>query len=286
MNDLVLRYAIGWTGRDPKKRYVGVITPEKPWPVYIKDIVLKDIDWLKGKARPRVMLSNPFGVVPQWPTMRATQYQDAVKAQLDWLYESFFAPVKELVDQGVEVISYLGSPKSDPYYRAFENNKATNNQDNIIYELSQSYGVSINAGCSIGFDGAQGVPPDHYQYHFMEMLRSLGVKYYIESTPQLVQTHLWDKDSIARETTFLARHVIRERIGYQTKYPAYMADNWYTCDEIIRLVLWRDAGRTAEEMIKMIRRILEDGEADGQSVASFDARQLIERAKIEDLIGD
>jgi len=284
MNSIVLRYAIGWTGRDPEKRYVGIISPEKPWPVFIEDVVMKDIEWLKGKVKPRVQFHNPFGVVAQWPTMRATQYRDAVRAKLLWLAYSFQAPIKKLVKQGVEVISYLGSPVIDPYYISLINNPYSNTQDNIVRELWISYKASINAGCSIGFDASQKCGPDHYQFHFMKMLKSLGVRTYIEATPQIGSGHLWSWDSIIRETTFLKRHVTRPTLGYQTRFPAYMNPDWYTCDEIHRLVLWRDAEKNVKKMVEMVRKIIEDNEGDGQSVASFDARQLIDGASIDDIV--
>ncbi len=147
-NNLVLRYPIGWTGSNPDLRNVRVLSPEIPWSKFINDTVMRGIDWLKGEFKPRIEFHNPFGTVAKRPTMRCTQYQDAVKAQLEWLYEGFYSECKKLIDNGAEVISYIGSPSTDPYYKKYLAGLSdVNSQDNSLVELHESHKVSLNSGC-------------------------------------------------------------------------------------------------------------------------------------------
>jgi hypothetical protein len=127
----------------------------------------------------RFIIHNPFGLGPTGE-MQLGEYLYAKQAGLSWLTDGFVQAFKPLTDAGIEIIGYLGTQSSDPEFM-----RLLNSGD--IAGWNQRFWASVqpllDAGMSIGFDGAVGFSDSNPLYADAQKLRSMDVNVYVESRP-------------------------------------------------------------------------------------------------------
>ena len=183
---LVAFIAIGNSSDDAEVRRVGWVQPQSDW----YDFVRMQVRPLLRRGIRRFNLHNPFGTLPEEP-MQFDQYLHAKDAGLTWLTDDFaeaWIPVLNDPDYpDVEVIAYLGKIEGDPDFDAL-----ADQPERWLARALLSVQAPLKAGMSVAFDSAAVTTEDSPTYRFASLLRSLGVKVYIEPRPDADKPHWFD----------------------------------------------------------------------------------------------
>lgn len=178
--------------RRSERRNVGWKFDEYGWSGWIERKILPQLEWFKANdLRPRFVLHNPFGILPG--VMQFDQYLEAkwgVKGEhgrLPWLYEDFISAWKpfKLANKNAEVVCYLGKIQDDPQFT-----RSTPAQ--WINRFRACTHHALHSGMSIGFDASSSIAEDSPEFQGIRLLRSLGVKCYVEARPKANCPHLFD----------------------------------------------------------------------------------------------
>jgi hypothetical protein len=123
--------------------------------------------------------------------MQFDQYLEAQETA-PWLVNGFVEKIKPLVESGVEVIGYIGSP--DSYGPGSTNGDCE--QQALLSNPSEWWARAwsalqpfLDSGMSIAFDAAVGTDSSSYTYQLAEALRARGVRVYVESVPEARNPH-------------------------------------------------------------------------------------------------
>ncbi len=223
--------AIGNSSDDAEVRRVGWNLPRSDW----HDFVRLQVRPLMRRGLRRFDLHNPFGTLPDEP-MQFDQYLHAKDAGLTWLTDDFadaWQPVLNDPDYpSVEVIAYLGKIEDDPDFEAL-----ADQPERWLARALLSVQAPLRAGMSIGFDSAAVTEEDSPTYRFASLLRSLGVKVYIEPRPDADKPH-WHGYPIVTAN----EHWQRSDPDVYGKYGAdHKATNQQLTGEVVRLLIAPDS---------------------------------------------
>jgi hypothetical protein len=164
----------------------------------------------------RIMLHNPFGALGG-EEMQFTQYIQASNAKLTFLANQtlFQKAWKPIIDSGVEVIAYIGSPfASDKLLAPLI---ASGDQAAIDATVNAALKPFRDAGMSVAFDAASAAGADSLTYRVASQLRSEGRKVYIEAFPTVEQSHWKDYPGIM--ASWMWNHPDRPNWGLNTNLP-------------------------------------------------------------------
>lgn len=170
---IINMFLIGGSGTDPKKRNIGDgwLLP-KGW----KYFVTKFVQPLLARGVTRFELHNPGGTL-LGEDMQADQFLIADKAGLKYLTADFVAAWAPITAKGIEVICYVGNPKTTA--------------PNKILDLMACFDLPLKAGMSIGMDATSFDVNDPY-FHFIKLLQGLGTKVYVEPWPNKTNLNMLD----------------------------------------------------------------------------------------------
>ena len=218
--------AIGNSDDNPDTRQVGWGLPQSDWYVYVRTQVRP----LMRRGVRRFNLHNPFGTLPGEP-MQFDQYVHAKDAGLYWLTDDFaeaWRPVLNDPDYpGVEVIAYLGKIEGDPDFDAL-----ADRPEQWLARALLSVQAPLKAGMSIGLDSAAVTAEGSPTYRFASLLRSLGVKVYIEPRPDADKPHWHDYPIIVTDHYWQRSDPAR----YGDAGAGHKAANEELSGEVIRLI--------------------------------------------------
>ena len=226
--DRVLAFiAIGNSSDDAAVRRVGWNLPRSDW----FDFVRLQVRPLMRRGLRRFNLHNPFGTLPEEP-MQFDQYLHARDAGLHWLTEDFaeaWQPVLNDPDYpDVEVIAYLGKIEGDPDFDAL-----ADEPERWLARALLSVQAPLKAGMSVAFDSAAVTDEDSPTYRFASLLRSLGVKVYIEPRPDADKPHWHDYPIVTAD-----EHWQRSDPARYGDYGAdHKATNQQLTAEVVRLLI-------------------------------------------------
>ena len=175
-------YRLAWLENDP--------LPESYWtsPQFTAELY-----WTLNRGFQRIFLHNPFRQSPT-STEGGMQFDQYLEAQVTtpWLTNRFVEIFKPVVESGVEVIAYVGSP--DPYEPGGHNGdceqQALMEKPDLWWARAWSaLQPFLDAGMSIGLDASVVTDANSYTYQLAEALRARGVRVYVESVPEVRNPH-------------------------------------------------------------------------------------------------
>lgn len=173
---------------------------------------LRQIGWqgfVQTRIRPqldagvrRIQIHNPFGTLPEEP-MQFDQFLHARDAGLDFLIDDFVKAWRPVVQgiytegEPVEVIAYLGKLEDDPdFAKLLDKGDTAGWLARAIISMS----LPLEAGMSIGFDAAAPASEQSPTHHLTQLVKSLGVRIYIEARPYQNTPHWFDENIIITDT--------------------------------------------------------------------------------------
>jgi hypothetical protein len=145
------------------------------------------------------MLHNPFGTL-KGEAMQFDQYLHAEAAGLDWLTDDFVKAWRPLTrgDDGpkIEVIAYLGRFQKDPEFQSL---RKAGDTHGWMQRAWRSVRAPLAAGMSVAIDSASVTPKNSPAYRFAALLRTIGVRVYIEPRPDANKPHWHDYPIISTD---------------------------------------------------------------------------------------
>lgn len=254
---IVAYHTIGHSSPDAADRRVGWNLKAEGWAGYVEQNVKPQITW----GCQRFYLSNPFGALEP-ELMQFDQYLHAkagiegVHPPLPWLTEGFVEAWKPITDQGVEVICYLGSMQGDP---DFDDATPAGKLD----RFNRSIQPALQAGMAIGFDASVLYPDGSFYARAVELVKSTGVRVYVEARPGKVNVWTHDENVICINSTWLKDD------------PALVPNTWAVptdqlTGEIVRIVDDRGTSWARHDwQLPQTRQILRDGHTAAAPVGFF-----------------
>lgn len=182
-------YRFAWRQEDP--------LPTSYW---VNSALSFELGQILSRGYQRILLHNPFGQTPyttfpdgciESGQMIFSQYLQAVSST-PWLVNNFVETWKPVVESGIEVIAYIGSPDSyspDAGNGDCEQMALIGQPSEWWVRSDQALQPLIDSGMSIAFDAAVGTSKDSYTYRLAESLRARGVRVYVESVPEARNPH-------------------------------------------------------------------------------------------------
>lgn len=128
---------------------------------------------------------------------RFDAYQQAVAANLPWLTTGFAEEFKALVDNGCQVIAYMGTLAGSPEFEVASGIARRQWLDGSIEPTE-------DAGCDYAIDTACRAPSGHYCTNIVDAMRRKGTRVYCESMPRIEADHWCKGDVISSETQYQA----------------------------------------------------------------------------------
>ncbi len=181
----VVDFIIGGSHSDPRRRMVGWNIVTEGWAAFIR----KRVDAYLEIGTTRVILHNPFGILPGEP-MQLDQYLNALEQPgLRMLTVGFDRAWKPVTDRGVEVIAYIGCPRLDTDATRIDEEEGR--AAGLAFAL-RCLQPALDAGMSIGLDAAAPADGDSLTWDLANHLRSEGVKVYVEARPHAEMSHWFD----------------------------------------------------------------------------------------------
>lgn len=198
---VVIRFVIGRSSNNWLHRQVGRNMPGNGWAHLVNQQAIPKI---AEHGLRRVQLHNPFGAMPGWmEPMQFDQLIDAKDAKLDWLTEGFSEAWQPVQDQGVEIISYIGSPRLDEDSKQWIERAGEDSwRENYAWP---AVAPIVDSGMNLGYDAAGGATKDSPTYRFSQALLDRGVKVYIEASPPADYDWWFDFPVIVIEETWQDR---------------------------------------------------------------------------------
>lgn len=196
MDKVVLSASIGWSAENSATRNIG-------W----QDLIQHGWEgWIEKWIKPAIQLGfarfeihNPFGTLAG-EDMQADQAISARESGLVWDYQDFVEAWRPITEK-YEVIAYLGTPILDNNFTILKNSKYGASE--YIQRLWDSYRLPLDAGMSIGFDAAAVISSvNDPSYAFIELVRNLGRKVYIEAWPPKVSPHLFKYSTVFSQSVW------------------------------------------------------------------------------------
>lgn len=195
---IVSWHTIGGTSPDGSRRMVGLGLQRLGWHGYVERLIVPQV---RGGVR-RILLHNPFGILPDEP-MAFDQYVEARESGMLWLTRGFGEAWRPVVEgeysdgEPVEVIAYLGAIDADAGLRTFLDRDGLPDTSGWMRQVQESLAPALAAGMSIAFDSANDLPRDSPEFRAIQLVQSLGHRVYVEPRPIRAATHLHDLGVIA-----------------------------------------------------------------------------------------
>ena len=268
---LVSWQIIGGSGDVEADRRVGWNVKADGWTGFVNAFIKPQVDW----GVRRFMLHNPFGTETN-TVMQPDQYQEARDAGLTWLINDFVSAWKPLTDAGIEVIAYIGTPKSDD---TFESLRQSGNTQGWWDRFWESVSLPLNAGMSVAFDMSVDTTATDLDFQGIQALRDRGVTAYGEPRPSEMSGHWWDVPLIAEDKVWKETdpELNPDRMKWAVKNTQHRA-------EVIRLMSTLPEGETWSDLswtVDYVRTILREG--DTASTNFYDL--MAQGITLEQLIG-
>lgn len=277
LEQLVSWWGIG-SGGDASRRHAQWIHPESGWAGFVE----KHIRPVRALGIQRFWLHTPMGhsgvtrsFAPVGKSgIRFDQLLEArEKTSLRWLTQGFAKAWLPLTRANVQVVAYLGTLHGAPEF----DDLARGRQRDFFDRLTQSIRPFLDAGCDLAIDSSVLSMPGHYVYEFVRLLKSRGVRVYIESMPRVEATWWYDADIITSEEQFQAasnpgnQHILAPperltgevvrgfwsavnrqkyadyRMWYQAEIPAALARGHSVC---LAMAHFLSAGGTLDDLLK------------------------------------
>lgn len=179
---LAVDFVIGNSHPDPRRRMIGWNILGKGWVGFIERFVRPYTD--AGVAR--IVLHNPFGTLPD-ENMMMDQFLFARDiAGLRRVTNGFPEAWRPIVEEGVEVIAYLGCPMTSKEARRID--EEDGRDAGLAYCLSALQPV-LDAKMTIALDAAVLASADSLTYALADELKRRGVKVYVEAWPSKDSVH-------------------------------------------------------------------------------------------------
>lgn len=237
---IVSLYTMHSSSADPSGRGIqlGLVEPTRGWQGFVDKFIAPDIKL----GITRFALWMPFGheVAPRKQTvngetfdtnLRFDQYQQATKAGLDWLTETFEDAIRPLTEAGCQVIAYMGTLPGAPEYE-----RERWYRERWIDECLKPF---RDANCDLAFDSAVACPPSHYVSTLFTLLRINypGLTCYAESIPTPANPHWIERNIVATEGVY--------QQAINSTFRKYRVDPATIKGELIRL--FDDIGSTNKQ---------------------------------------
>ncbi len=186
-------FTIGGASQDQQYRSVIHVGDVVPVSYYIDSFGPTRGDEVLARGYQRAFLHNPFGfsstdTFPDGCVESYMQFDQYLEAQKDtpWLTNGFVQYWKPYIDNGVEVIAYIGS--IDPFTPQSQNGDCDQRQllGNDAAYWARAYAAIqpyLDAGMTIGFDAAVATNINSATYRLAQELRARGVRVYVEAVP-------------------------------------------------------------------------------------------------------
>lgn len=198
MKPVVGAYTIGWSANNPATRNIYDALAKNGWQKWVDTEIKPAID----AGFTRFFLHNPGGCLAG-EDMQPDQFIYAENAGLTFITKEFVSAWRPITAQGIEVISYQGYLPKDPDFLKLAKGRLT--KDDWLRRIERSYHHALDAGMSIGFDSSGNVQLNTPEYHFMSLLKALGVKVYLEPWIHKTAPHLFSWDNLTASN--FMRHV-------------------------------------------------------------------------------
>lgn len=189
MKPLIGAYTIGWSANNPATRNIYDALAKNGWKKWVDAEIKPAID----AGFRRFFLHNPAGCLAN-ENMQPDQFIYAENAGLTFITKEFVSAWRPITAQGIEVISYQGALPGDSDFTKLA--KLPIGKDDWLRRIERSYHHALDAGMSIGFDASGNAQLGTPEYHFMCLLRSLGVKVYLEPWIHKTAPHLFGFDHL------------------------------------------------------------------------------------------
>jgi len=223
---IISQLQIGWSSSVAADRNVGWNIKAEGWQGFVNRYVQPAIAW----GATRILLINPFGTKANEP-MQLDQFLHAQQEGLTWLTQGFVQAWKPIIDSGIEVIGYVGTMEND------SNFTSSNWQTRFWASLKPL----LDAGMSIGLDGAGAAAATTKTGQGVQLLRAQGAEVYVEPRPAVTNTAVHRLGVITTEDFW-------DRSNPE-RYPdsAWAATDAMIRGEVIRLLSGPPAGKSWAE---------------------------------------
>lgn len=193
------------SGSDASRRFVQFVLPTTGWKGFVDTQIKPIIDM----GVRRFMLWMPHGreavarkqlMGSQWITtnLRYDAYTlSRQNTSFKWFTQGFAESFYPLTQQGIEIISYVGTLHGAPEFDALPAGQAK-------WEAVKAIAPLLDARCSIAFDTSIFSRPGHYVYDLAQTLKQSGYKYYIEPTPHVDGQHWFSSPCIVSDSQWSA----------------------------------------------------------------------------------
>jgi hypothetical protein len=162
---------------------------EQGWQAYVDQNIQPMVDY----GFRRIMFHNPFGTLAGL-SYEYDQYLEALHSddpRLQAAAQNFVEPWRNIVDQGVEVIFYIGTVLGDS--ASFGMGDDPYSAEGFDVErMRASVEPLLEAGVSIGFDAITRFAADHPLHQYALELQDRGVTVYVEGRPMVGFEHWAD----------------------------------------------------------------------------------------------
>lgn len=204
LNQVISWWGIG-SGGDPTRRHTQWIQPQTGWSGFVE----RHVRPIRELGVKRFWLHTPMGhsgVVRDQPPIGKTgirfdQWLEArEKPSLAWLTKGFARAWLPLTRDNVQVVAYLGTLHGAPEF----DDLLRGRQRDFFDRLARSIRPFLDAGCDLALDSALLSPPGHYVYELVQLLKSRGIRVYIESMPRVDAPHWFGADIVSSEEQFQA----------------------------------------------------------------------------------
>src|SRR5262249_27718893 len=133
--------------------------------------------------------------------IRFDQFLEArEKPSLGWLTRGFARAWQPLTRAGVQVVVYLGTLPGAPEF----NDRLRGRQRDYFDRLARSIRPFLDAGCDLALDSSVLSQPGDSVYEFIQLLKSRGIRTYVESMPRVDAQHWFAADIVSSEEQFQA----------------------------------------------------------------------------------
>lgn len=164
------------------------------WPRFVRNVVRPELEFLAKhtKGPRRIVVHNPYGVEGKGKPFRFGQRRlCAVNPKTAHISEGFRDAFKPIVDEGVEVVGYVGMFKGEPAF----NLPPKPMIDELLYQIEDL----VAAGCAIGLDASFELNKNGTAFKMMQMLPN---KKFLEPRPHAAFPHLHAFPIICQEPVF------------------------------------------------------------------------------------
>lgn len=204
-----------WDG-DPAVMRMNPMIVNTGWPNWVEAKVIPDVMW----GVRRVLLHMPFGrgtgayYIDTWQQCESLGLKNVTSSR------GFKAAFRPLMDEGVEVIAYVGQVKK---CARLERLKRARYVDNWLNAIIDAIRLPLDNGMSIAIDASSSVERTDPEYLLMELLRQMGVRVYVETasnSPQLLPYPQIITDSFYRDMIKQPWMPTKEQIPELVRWPA------------------------------------------------------------------